>query len=365
MLTMKSALATTLVLATIMAGCVGNSEAKSASGPAFAPVHDADTGSIAGTVVDDSISPIANALVSLLSPDGAGVYMNARTDEGGKYAFNFIPAGAYRVEVKASGFQVGSMNVQVLAGEVRTASFTLLTGYANVAYYVTDHLSRMIGGGTVKYGFECSRTPWQPVTGSTQASLIGKYCVGGNTCPAATGCSDVSSGCQGSYSKDTKTPNEYGGTGYNGGYRDLLMNESDWKTQLAELQWQQSSAISGRGVLYEILGPNVTNSDGTHNSRCGGINQSDPRDFLVLSDKPPIRLEINRDLMAARNIEPQDQCCDFRWRLFPGWCDLGNCARWGPDANALGAIAPTRVEVYYTIFFKEAAPPGWSILQDS
>ena len=119
------------------------------------------------------------------------------------------------------------------------------------------------------------------------------------------------------------------------------------------------------GTLFEVLGPNVTNGDGQHTNRCGSINQSDPRDFLVLSDRPPIRLEINEALLAAREVAPEDHCCDWRLRLFPGWCDLGNCARWGPDANVLGVIAPTRVEIYYTIFFKEPAPPGWSTLEDS
>lgn len=356
-----------LLVSLALAGCLGGPDGEGAiSVASFEAAHDRNTGSITGVVLDDSLLPIFEARVSLLTPNGSAVYLVVRTNEAGRYAFNFIPAGPYQVEAQASGYEAAVVSVEVFAGQVVTdASFRLVPGFADVAYYVTDRLSRMVGGGTLKYGFECSQTPWQPYTPSSLASVLGKYCIGGNTCPQQTGCSDVSSGCQGSYSKERNAKdNGYGGTSYLGGYRDLLLNESDWQTQLAEVTWRPSSAVSGRGVLYEILGPNVTNSDGGHNSRCGGINQSDPRDFLALSDKPPLRIEINEDLLAARHVKAEDRCCDWRWRLFPGWCDLGNCARWGPDANALGVIAPTRVDVYYTIFFKERAPPGWSILPD-
>jgi hypothetical protein len=304
--------------------------------------------------------------VALLTPNGTAVYMVADTDEGGRYAFNFIPGGSYKVVARAPGFEAAVRNVDVAAGEIiRDVSFTMVPGFADVAYFVTDSLSRMVGGGTLKYGFHCAQTPWAPYTPSSLASYLGKHCVGGNVCPEAVGCSDVSGGCQGSYSKETNAEdNGYGGSSYEGGYRDLLIENPDWKTQLAEVTWQPSSSVSGRGVLFEILGPNVTNSDGSHTNRCGGINQSDPRDFLIVSDQPPFRLEITDDLLNARNVGPEDRCCDWRWRLFPGWCDLGNCARWGPDANVLGVVAPTRVDIYYTVFFKEQAPPGWSTLPD-
>lgn len=355
-----------MFLSIVFAGCVGGGGVSTTQGTTFATgQHDANTGSITGQTVDDSLLPVADAHVSLLNEDATGVYIVVRTDASGRFAFNFIPAGKYQVEVKAPGFEVAMNPVELIEGEVKPLpTFRLKTGFADVAYYITDHLSKMIGGGTLKYGFECSTTPWYSVVPPGAQSVLGKYCIGGNTCPAQLGCEDVAGGCLGSHSKDTTTPNEYGGEGYNGGYRDLLRNDT-WKTQLAEVTWQQSSAVSGRGVLFEVLGPNVTNSaNGDKTNRCGGINQSDPRDFLVLSDTPPMRLEINEAVLASREIPPEDHCCDWRLRLFPGWCDLGHCSRWGPDANVLGVIAPTRVEIYYTIFFKEPAPPGWTTLTD-
>ncbi len=355
-----------MVLTVSFAACVGGAaEPLESAAPTFVPEHDEETGSVTGTVVDESLLPIANGIVTLLTPDGTAAYMVTRTSDGGRYAFNFIPAGKYQVEAKANGFEPLALTVDIVAGDVLERPFRLVQGFADVAYYVTDHLSKMIGGGTLKYGFECAQTPfWQQAAQAGLSSYLGKYCIGGNQCQSQFGCTDGASGCLGSYSKETGVDdNGYGGTNYNGGYRDLLRNDT-WKTQLAELTWTQSSAVSGRGVLFEVLGPNVTNGDGLHTSRCGSINQSDPRDFLVLSDTPPIRLEINEALLSARQVAPEDHCCDWRLRLFPGWCDLGNCARWGPDANVLGVVAPTRVEIYYTIFFKEPAPPGWSTLED-
>jgi hypothetical protein len=355
-----------LLLTILFAGCVANAGAKELpvdpSGPAR---NDSNTGAISGQVIDETLLPVPDARASLLAPNGTAVYKIATTDASGRFAFSFLPAGKYKVEIRSPGFEIQVKDVEILAGEAaKEVSFRLVAGFAEVAYYVTDHLSKMIGGGTVKYGFECSTTPWYSVVPAGAQSLAGKYCVGGNTC-APTLCTDVAQSCLGSYSKDTTTKNEYGGTGYVGGYRDLLVNDT-WKTQLAEVTWTQSSAVSGRGVLFEVLGPNVTNSaNGDKTNRCGGINQSDPRDFLVISDKPPMRLEINEAVLAARQVPLEDHCCDWRLRLFPGWCDLGNCARWGPDANVLGVVAPTRVEIFYTIFFKEPAPPGWTSLDDS
>lgn len=356
----------------VFAGCVGGSATGNTTAVPNAPMSDENTGSITGKIVDESLLPIPNAFVSLLNENGSGVYETITSDASGRFTFHYVPAGKYQVEVKANGFGPGLTQVEVAAGEVPAEmTFRLVQAFADVAFYVTDHLTRMVGGGTVKWSFECSMTPLQPYAPNSVQSYVGKYCVGGNFCAnpecveeLGGGQTPTSSGCQGSHSKDATTKNEYGGDGYLGGYRDLLMNNSGWQTQLAEVMWTPSSAVSGRGVLYEVLGPNVTNSGGDHNNRCGGINQSDPRDFLALSDQPPLRIEINHDLMTARKIAPEDHCCDWRWRLFPGWCDLGNCARWGPDANVVGVIAPTKVDVYYTVFFKQPPPPGWSIIDD-
>lgn len=369
-----------LLLGVALAGCADNAKPAAAPGQIFVPQHDEASGSIAGSVVDDAYLPLTDAKVYLLAPNGTVAYMLARTDASGRYALNFIPTGTYLIEARAQGYQTKTLQVEVVEGEVVQAALLVLVpgvSFQSVAFYVVDHLSRMIGGGTEKYGFECGVTPWQPVTGSTGSGTVDKYCVGGNACgtgrgeTASTerplwGCSDMASGCLGSYSTEVGVEdNGYGGDNYRGGYRDLLRNNTNWKSQVAELMWTQSSAVSGRGVLFEVLGPNVTNGGaGGHTSRCGGINQSDPRDFLVLSDQPPVRLEINQDLIEARKIAPEDQCCDWRLRLFPGWCDLGNCERWGPDANQLGRFFPTRVEIYYTIFIGAPAPPGWTVLED-
>lgn len=365
-----------------LAGCAGGEgEGKVVENVrGFRDAHDSTTGSVTGYVLDDSLLPIEGAKVSLLTADGLSVYQEVETDESGAYGFVYVPAGVYQVEAKAAGFDVGILTVTVVAGQVLSdTSFYLPAAFADVAYYITDSITRMIGGGTVKWWTQCGQSVLYKY--DIPAPLIEKYCIGGNTCPgtvnppAATGlppqrvgpCENVSGGCQGSYSTERlpeNSTNEYGGNNYIGGYRDLLRNNTNWQTQLGEVDWQASSTVSGRGVLFEILGPNVTNGDGTRTNRCGGINQSDPRDFLVVSDVPAVRIEINDDLLAARGVTLEDRCCDWRFRLFPGWCDLGNCDRWGPDANVLGAAAPTTVNVFYSIFFKERAPPGWTAVGD-
>lgn len=353
-----------------IAGCFGDSGSQGIDDGDLATAQGGPPGSISGVVLDDSLLPVEKAKVALLTPNGSAVYQLVNTTQAGQFSFDFVPPGEYIVEVRAPGYEAMQIPVEVEAGEaVENLTFNLVPGFADVAYFVTDILTKVVGGGTVKYGFHCSQTPWQPALPQNYLqSLLGKHCVGGNFCFESTHpeCENAASGCNGSYSKETGVEdNGYGGSSYEGGYRDLLLPDPDaWKTQLAEVTWEPSSSVSGQGVLFEILGPNVTNSDGTHNSRCGGINQSDPRDFLIVSDEPPFRIDINDDLLAARGVTEEDKCCDWRWRLFPGWCDLGNCARWGPDVNVAGALAPTQVDIYYTIFFEERAPPDWSAVPD-
>lgn len=353
-----------------LAGCLGGS-GSSGLDSGDIPAGTAGSGSISGVVLDDTMLPVAGAKVALLTPNGTAVYRIVNTTDAGKFTFGFVPAQEYLVEVRAPGFKALAIPVNLEPDErLDQLTFHLEPGFADVAYFVTDILTKAVGGGTIKYGFHCSQTPWQPYLPNNNflQSLVGKHCVGGNFCfdEVHAECEQAASGCNGSYSKETGVEdNGYGGDSYEGGYRDLLLPDPDsWKTQLAEVTWEPSSSVSGQGVLFEILGPNVTNSDGGHNSRCGGINQSDPRDFLIVSDEPPFRIDINDDLLAARGVTEEDRCCDWRWRLFPGWCDLGNCARWGPDVNALGVLAPTQVDIYYTVFFEERAPPDWTALPD-
>ncbi len=61
-------------------------------------------GSVSGTVTDPSGSSVPNATVRLIQTDRATVH-TGNTSADGRYTFNNLPVGPYRLEVQASGFK--------------------------------------------------------------------------------------------------------------------------------------------------------------------------------------------------------------------------------------------------------------------
>jgi len=61
-------------------------------------------GSVSGTVTDSSGSTVPGATVRMIETDKATVH-TANTTPDGRYTFNNLPTGPYRLEVQASGFK--------------------------------------------------------------------------------------------------------------------------------------------------------------------------------------------------------------------------------------------------------------------
>src|SRR6516164_103780 len=62
-------------------------------------------GSVSGTVTDSSGSTVPGATVRMIETDKATVH-TANTTPDGRYTFNNLPAGPYRLEVQAGGFKL-------------------------------------------------------------------------------------------------------------------------------------------------------------------------------------------------------------------------------------------------------------------
>ncbi|MBV8895909.1 MAG: TonB-dependent receptor [Acidobacteriaceae bacterium] len=72
--------------------------------PATILAQAVDVASVSGTVTDSTGGPVANATVAITETERQ-VTQNVATDPGGHYAFNNLPVGPYRLEVKAQGFK--------------------------------------------------------------------------------------------------------------------------------------------------------------------------------------------------------------------------------------------------------------------
>ena len=111
-----------------ISGCLGGDDSKPApkkdDPKAAQAVTTESTGSITGQIVTNDLEVVARADVGLLSGDGTEA-ARAQTDNQGKFTFNGIEPGSYRIQVAAPCCRVGIAEVVVEAGKVTPANFQL------------------------------------------------------------------------------------------------------------------------------------------------------------------------------------------------------------------------------------------------
>jgi hypothetical protein len=94
-------------------------------------------GSISGTAVDPNGAVIPGATVKATN-SSTGAELKTTTDSGGAFRFNLIPAGEYKIEIFAPGFQTVVQNgVVVVAGRDSTVNPRLTVGEASTTVEVT------------------------------------------------------------------------------------------------------------------------------------------------------------------------------------------------------------------------------------
>ncbi|MDX1981484.1 MAG: carboxypeptidase-like regulatory domain-containing protein, partial [Bryobacteraceae bacterium] len=95
-------------------------------------------GGITGTVTDASGAGVGGAAVKLTN-NGTGVAWQATTAPAGSYRFQNIPAGQYRLNVEAQGFQPTSVqNAAVNVNQVLTLNVTMAVASVNTTVEVVE-----------------------------------------------------------------------------------------------------------------------------------------------------------------------------------------------------------------------------------
>ncbi len=87
------------------------------------------SGTVSGTISDTSQAVVNGADVTITSP-ASGATRTMVTNNLGTYRFDLLPAGAYKLTVKANGFTTAVQNIQLLVGQTSTANITLTPGAA-------------------------------------------------------------------------------------------------------------------------------------------------------------------------------------------------------------------------------------------
>jgi hypothetical protein len=85
-------------------------------------------GYVAGTVSDSAGAAVPNAKVTVGGPLGE---KTAVSDNAGKFSFDPLAAGTYRLKVDAAGFREAQSQVAVLSGKPAMADFKLQVGAVN------------------------------------------------------------------------------------------------------------------------------------------------------------------------------------------------------------------------------------------
>lgn len=117
---MKGLLAIVLLLL-LVAGCAGSPRAAEA-GPTSASVRleeGSGLGVIAGRVLDDESRPLPAELVLLEAQQ------STKADESGRFAFNDVPPGTYRLVAQHLGFEARGLSVEALADRIVNVNLTL------------------------------------------------------------------------------------------------------------------------------------------------------------------------------------------------------------------------------------------------
>lgn len=158
-----------LLVTTILAGCAsgGTDAPASTNDDPLAPVEwNAETGAIAGKLIDSSLLPVPRAAVVLEDTAHA-----TTTSDSGSFGFSFVHPGTYSLSASAAGFDRVTTQVRVNAGEVTEVQVETTSIAGNVSYHETMTASGRIG---------CSVAVWQPTDVVAHNQPVG-LCVPLNT----------------------------------------------------------------------------------------------------------------------------------------------------------------------------------------
>jgi hypothetical protein len=324
---------TGLLVCSVVSACVAQGDA--AGMRPLDVVADAETGAIAGSVVTLELQPVVGASVAIIL-----LNVTQLTDEVGRFVLPFLPPGSHRVLVSFPGYGSQERDVEVVAGQTTPEVVLTLVEVGRIVPYHTTTIHKVLVSG---YSFTVPRD-----------------CI--YVTPQVKSCQGSLSDCN---------PDEceihYGHCGDGGPYQTWGCDFGlGWKTIIAELTSQPSSAVTGHGWSFTVLGPNVSRASGD----AGAADNGEKRAWRTVAQSP-IYTWIDQAELERRLVEEKDWCgginiapgrCDWVWRVFPGPCEIQSCEF---PAGNVGIMQEQAATIYFSYFMHEAAPTGWTARPDA
>lgn len=126
-----------------------------------APAQAQTTGTIEGTVLDESRAPVPGASVTVRHTD-TGVTRSATSQSDGEFRFPLLPVGSYDLRAELAGFKTSRLaDIPLTVGETVVASVTLQVGSVNEEVTVTGEgaavntrsaeLSYLVAGDAIEH----------------------------------------------------------------------------------------------------------------------------------------------------------------------------------------------------------------------
>jgi hypothetical protein len=341
-----------LLMLLAFAGCVGaDSSSPATNGPgapggAHGPAEfDETTGAIEGVVTTVELAPIAGAVVGLLPSALLAEPYNAVTDETGRFTLNRVPPGDHALAASALGFTSASKRVSVETAVVAQVSIILEQLAIEEAYSVTILKRGAQTGAMLRLTPECLYLS-QSVPEQVPSRNLLKTCNGARLCDSGS--------CEFTFV-------------------DELLKETNYRTIVAEMNWQPQSGATGRAYWLDLSGPNVSRQTG------GSIDQADKRYWMKHQGKGPIQLRVDLpETLVERGIDEADwysypggkgcaqSSCAWLYRAWPSYCDLGSSTgACGSTPVDYGIQQGAVYDVYFSIFYLEPAPPEFTGVPDA
>lgn len=303
----------------VAAGCVDNTGPDgSLEDDASRPVFDDGTGAIRGVVTDDSLAPIAGALLVIVETGHT-----AFSGERGEYQFSSLPPGTVTVSAEAAGFKAAAKQVEVLAGQVVSVQMLLPPAASSDPYHVTQSKSGRILCGAA----------WRtaPRTNGTRFAACGAGSLVGNPIEV----------------DNYITP-----------FAMSTDNVSTVQSLVFETIWTATQAF-GNGLRIEWQG---------FVDLVGPTSEEPLRNFVVVMGSSPLRVLLD-DHEIAKNVTEKEPRLKY--------CQAGGpCRFWAQNWAYPSTLGPSsQVDVsfyvdqpfthYITEFYGDYAPRDFSALADA
>ncbi|MFA5943872.1 MAG: carboxypeptidase-like regulatory domain-containing protein [Candidatus Thermoplasmatota archaeon] len=308
-------------MALLLAGCASGAPADDGATPEAGDVADveatATTGGVHGFVVDEKITPIKGADVTVMPGD-----RTAKTNEAGAFVINGLPPGTYFVKASHPLFDSSQQSVDVVAG---VADPEDLKFQLNRVIFASPYaqIQKFDGFLVCSVGF---------------SEYASEECGQGVGVP----CEAPVLGCQ-----------RVGGQGNNYAQWDFYVDGPFIQTLVVEMTWEPTSSTLSEFQL------NVGN-DWTCDPTCNG------NPLNVTGGASPLYATVDfpREL-TTKDGAPIDLDANTRFSTFiwPNW----GCANFGvpssPEcASQLNVAVNQPFTQFATAFYYLPAPAGWSFL---